>query len=77
MGKECSLPVPWKLDFDDTGLPRAIKDADGEHIGYCLLRDARYQKALFLYGSGANGKSTFLDVLCAMVGEENTSSTFT
>ncbi|MBP7341357.1 MAG: hypothetical protein KA957_03480 [Syntrophaceae bacterium] len=33
MGKECS-PVPWKLDFDDTGLPRAIKDADGEHITF-------------------------------------------
>jgi P4 family phage/plasmid primase-like protien len=42
--------------------------------GYCLVRDARYQKALFLYGTGANGKSTVLDVLTAMVGQENTSS---
>lgn len=45
-----------------------------QFFGYCLLRDARYQKALFLYGSGANGKSTVLDVLIAMVGAENTSS---
>ncbi|MCK9519530.1 MAG: phage/plasmid primase, P4 family [Dehalococcoidia bacterium] len=45
-----------------------------QFMGYCFLRDARYQKALFLYGTGANGKSTVLDVLQAMVGAENTSS---
>jgi P4 family phage/plasmid primase-like protien len=45
-----------------------------QFFGYCLLRDCRYQKALFLYGTGANGKSTVLDVLQAMVGRENTSS---
>lgn len=45
-----------------------------QFYGYCLLRDCRYQKALFLYGTGANGKSTALDVLAAMVGPENTSS---
>lgn len=45
-----------------------------QYFGYCLLRDARYQKALFLYGTGANGKSTVLDVLTAMVGAENTAS---
>lgn len=45
-----------------------------QFFGYCLLRDARYQKALFLYGTGANGKSTVLDVLEHMLGEENTSA---
>ncbi|MCX5818435.1 MAG: phage/plasmid primase, P4 family [Deltaproteobacteria bacterium] len=45
-----------------------------QYFGYCLLRDCRYQKALFLYGTGANGKSTVLDVLQAVVGRENTSS---
>jgi len=45
-----------------------------QYFGYCLLRDSRYQKALFMYGTGANGKSTVLDVLTAMVGEENVSS---
>jgi len=45
-----------------------------QYFGYCLLRDARYQKALFLYGTGSNGKSTVIDVLQAMVGKENTSS---
>ena len=45
-----------------------------QFFGYCLLRDCRYQKALFLYGTGANGKTTCLDVLQAAVGRENTSS---
>ena len=45
-----------------------------QFFGYCLLRDSRYQKALFLYGTGSNGKSTVLNVLTAMVGKENTSS---
>lgn len=45
-----------------------------QFFGYCLLRDCRYQKALFLYGTGANGKSTVLDVLQAIVGRDNTSS---
>lgn len=45
-----------------------------QYTGYCFLRDARYQRALFLYGTGANGKSTVLDVLQALVGPENTSS---
>ena len=45
-----------------------------QFFGYCLLRDCRYQKALFLYGTGANGKSTVLDVLQAVVGRDNTSS---
>jgi len=45
-----------------------------QFVGYCFLRDARYQKALFLYGTGANGKSTVLDAVQALVGAENTSS---
>ena len=45
-----------------------------QYFGYCLLRDTRFQKALFLYGTGSNGKSTVLDVLERMVGSENTAA---
>jgi len=45
-----------------------------QFAGYCLLRDCRYQKAMFLYGSGSNGKSTFLNVIGAVLGAENTCS---
>lgn len=74
---EAGFSEPW-IDFladifpDDPDVSkRALLQ---QFFGYCLLRDARFQKALFLYGTGANGKSTVLDVLTAMVGPENTSS---
>jgi P4 family phage/plasmid primase-like protien len=45
-----------------------------DYFGYCLLPDCRFAKALFLCGSGANGKSTAMSVLEAMVGRENVST---
>lgn len=56
---------------DDNYAKRGILQ---QFFGYCLLQDCRYQRALFMYGTGANGKTTVLDVLQAMIGEENTSS---
>jgi P4 family phage/plasmid primase-like protien len=45
-----------------------------QFFGYCLLKDCRYQKALFMYGTGANGKDTVLNVLQAMLGPKNVSN---
>lgn len=45
-----------------------------DFYGYCLLPDCRFAKAMFLCGSGANGKSTAMTVLEAMVGRENVST---
>jgi len=42
-----------------------------ELIAYCLYRDYPYQKIFYLYGSGANGKSTFLNLLTRFLGVEN------
>jgi len=43
-----------------------------EYMGYCLYRgEMPYAKALMLVGSGSNGKSTFLNILIALLGEEN------
>ena len=44
------------------------------YFGYCLLPDCRYQKCLFLVGSGANGKSVTIDILVGILGEENVCS---
>ena len=45
-----------------------------EFMGYCLVPHCRYQRALFLYGQGANGKSVLLNVIEDMVGGENVSA---
>lgn len=44
-----------------------------EFFGYCLTRGTENAKALFCIGEGATGKSTVLDVLSKMVGDENVS----
>src|SRR5262249_35765012 len=43
-----------------------------EFIGYCFT-DLKLEKVLLPYGSGANGKSVFFDVMTALLGEENIS----
>ena len=45
-----------------------------ELLGYLLLPTTGHQKAFMLLGEGANGKSTFLKMLCAFLGEENVSN---
>lgn len=45
-----------------------------EMVGYCLIKANRYHKAFILIGSGANGKSTILDMVEAFLGPRNYSS---
>lgn len=45
-----------------------------EMIGACLLKHNRYQKAFLLYGSGANGKSTILNLVKKFLGKNNITS---
>jgi len=42
-----------------------------EFTGYMLVPDTSRQKSVILYGSGSNGKSTFLEVIGKLFGEEN------
>ncbi len=41
-----------------------------EFAGYCITRDMKYAKALFLIGDGGNGKSTYADTIAMMMGHE-------
>jgi P4 family phage/plasmid primase-like protien len=43
-------------------------------FGYVLYRKSIYHKAFMLTGDGSNGKSTFIDLLTAFVGKDNTSN---
>ena len=45
-----------------------------EYIGYVFIRGLKLEKCLLLYGSGANGKSVFFDIVNALLGSENISN---
>lgn len=49
-------------------------DVVQDFYGYCLLPDCRYNKSMFFYGTGANGKSTAMGMLEEMVGRDNIST---
>jgi putative DNA primase/helicase len=44
-----------------------------EIIGYCLYKNAKYEKAVMLFGPGSNGKGVFIKLIESFVGLENTS----
>ena len=79
-----TIQIPVKFDpaatcpvIDDfllTTLPSDCIDLALEWIGYCLLPTAKYCKAIMCVGPAANGKSTFLGLLGAFLGQENTAN---
>lgn len=42
-----------------------------EYLGYCLIPNTNYRKALFLYGKGKNGKSMLIEFLQEFFGEHS------
>ena len=45
-----------------------------ESIGYCFYRRNELRKSFFLLGEKRNGKSTFLDMVSTLLGEDNTAN---
>lgn len=45
-----------------------------EIIGYCFYRRSELRKSFILIGDKANGKSTYLDMIKTLIGDENTSA---
>lgn len=45
-----------------------------QSIGYCFYRRNELRKSFFLLGEKRNGKSTFLDMVGTLLGEENTAN---
>lgn len=65
------IPERWIAFLKDTIQdPQTIRQVQ-EFFGLCLTRETRFAKCLLLLGPGSDGKSTCLDILMAMVGEEN------
>ena len=77
------LPFEYDPDADytffDNYIKRVLPDEDcrkilAEFIGYIFVNNLKLEKALLLYGSGANGKSVFFDIINALLGNENVCS---
>jgi len=77
-----ALPVKYNQHADCPKIKKFISEVVQpddipvlqEIAGYCLLRDYPIHKAIMCVGDGANGKSTFLELLRAFLGHENVSS---
>lgn len=75
--------LPYNYDSNATCqmfmkyLDRVLPDKDtqkvlAEYIGW-IFTSLKLEKCLFLYGSGRNGKSVFVDIIEALLGKENIS----
>ena len=57
-------------------LNRVLVDEDcrkvlAEYLGYIFVNNLKLEKALILYGNGANGKSVFFEIVNAILGDDN------
>lgn len=77
------LPVTYEKNAICPAINKFLEDVLGnkedaavflEWVGYCLLRDYCYEKALMCIGNGRNGKGKALALIERLVGKENTSS---
>lgn len=64
---------PLDKAVDAWCMDQECRDLLLEAVGSCLYRSARLQESFILVGYGANGKSTFLNCLKKMLGDENIS----
>lgn len=60
-------------------LERVLPDIESQHVlqefhGYVFTRDLKLEKALILYGRGANGKSVQYEITRSLFGNENVST---
>ncbi|HEY3360530.1 MAG TPA: phage/plasmid primase, P4 family [Methanosarcina sp.] len=77
----CQIPVNYDPDAECTQITKFIRDVAKkndinfleEWAGYCLTTDVRYQRALMVYGIPGTGKSVFLALIEALVGDKNCS----
>jgi putative DNA primase/helicase len=60
--------------LDKVQLDKSVHDVLAEYLAYIFAKHLKLEKALILFGSGANGKSVFFDIVSALVGKENTTN---
>jgi putative DNA primase/helicase len=62
---------PAVMEFAKSIVPEDTVETVFEMIGYCLLPITKYEKAFMLTGTGANGKSTLINIFTALIGKQN------
>lgn len=50
---------------------KEMQDILAEYLAYIFTKHLKLEKTLLLYGTGANGKSVFFDIVNALLGKEN------
>jgi len=66
---------PMFQKYLDASLPdKTAQNVLAEYIGYVFARHLKLEKVLILYGSGANGKSVFFNIVSALLGTQNVSN---
>ncbi len=66
---------PMFQKYLDEVLPEEeLQHIIAEYFGYVFTKGLKMEKALLLYGFGANGKSVIFDIMNALLGEENISN---
>ncbi|MDR8389900.1 phage/plasmid primase, P4 family [Aliifodinibius sp. S!AR15-10] len=73
--KDASAPM-FSQYLDDVLPDEEIQRLLAEYIGYVFVSSSalKLEKALILYGTGANGKSVFFEIVNALLGSENVST---
>ncbi len=69
-------PVQFMRFLNDVLPERELQHILAEYIGSVFIPNEvlKFEKALFLYGTGSNGKSVIFDVINALLGQQNFSS---
>lgn len=68
---QCPVFIQFMTDF--IKCPESRREVL-KFMAYCLTRETRHEKALFLIGPGGDGKSTFIHIMEAILGEINVSN---
>jgi putative DNA primase/helicase len=72
---EENAKCPMFEKFLNQVLPeKELQDIVAEFLGYVFTKNLKLEKALLIYGGGANGKSVLFDIMNALLGKENVSN---
>ncbi len=73
---EFANPVQFLSFLNDVLPEKELQDILAEYIGSIFIPNEllKFEKALFLYGTGSNGKSVVFDIINALLGQQNFSS---